>query len=485
MSEPARHLEYRQRFDQASGWLLAVVASACAIGIAALAERWLGLRDLSLVFMLAVVLVAARTRLGPALATAVLCFLAYNFFFIAPRYTFYIDARHGIATVLLFLAAALLAGSLASRLAMQVDAMARARRHAEAREELVRRLSSAEDEAAVTAIAIDVFRHSLDADTWLRLEDGTTPRADRGVDAQGWWFLPLGDGADRVGALGLKFPVYIDRLEDGPRRLARAMADDIAGALRRVRLQRALDATRLAHERERLRASLLSSVSHDLRSPLAAILGAAGALDSYGERLDADERGALLDTVREEGERLDRYIQNLLDMTRIGHGALSPAREWIGVDELVGAATVRLRRYRPGATFAIDLARAPAWLRVNPALFEQALCNLLDNAVKFSPRGAPVRVVAGTGDDGGASLDVIDTGPGIPDAERERVFDPFHTAERGDRGRDGTGLGLAIARGIVEAHGGCLVALPGDGGTGTRMHLTLPPETPPEDEDDA
>ena len=485
MSEPARHLEYRQRFDQASGWLLAVVASACAIGIAALAERWLGLRDLSLVFMLAVVLVAARTRLGPALATAVLCFLAYNFFFIAPRYTFYIDARHGIATVLLFLAAALLAGSLASRLAMQVDAMARARRHAEAREELVRRLSAAEDEAAVTAIAIDVFRSSLDADTWLRLEDGTTPRADRGVDAQGWWFLPLGDGADRVGALGLKFPAYIDRLEDGPRRLARAMADDLAGALRRVRLQRTLDAIRLAHERERLRASLLSSVSHDLRSPLAAILGAAGALDSYGERLDADERGALLDTVREEGERLDRYIQNLLDMTRIGHGALSPAREWIGVDELVGAATVRLRRYRPGATFAIDLARAPAWLRVNPALFEQALCNLLDNAVKFSPRGAPVRVVAGTGDDGGASLDVIDTGPGIPDAERERVFDPFHTAERGDRGRDGTGLGLAIARGIVEAHGGRLVALPGDGGTGTRMHLTLPPETPPEDEDDA
>ena len=482
MTEPVRHLEYRQRFDRAAGLLLAVGASLAAVGIAAVAERWLGLADLSLVFMLAVLLVASRTRTGPALATAVLCFLAYNFFFIAPRYTFYIDARHGIVTVSLFLAAALLAGGLASRLAMQVDALERARRHAEAREALVRRLSSAEDDATVLRIATDVFRDVLDADLWLRADVAT---ARDGVDEQGWWFLPLGAGEERLGTLGLKFPGYLDRVEDGPRRLARALADDVAGALRRLRLQRALDDARLAHERERLRAALLSSVSHDLRSPLAAILGAAGALESYGERLPADERGALLETVRQEGERLDRYIQNLLDMTRIDHGALSPVREWIGVDELVGAAAARLRRYRPDALFASDLAAAPALIRVHPALFEQALLNLLDNAAKFSPPARPVRVRAGRDAAGATWLDVIDAGPGIPAAERAHVFDPFHTAERGDRGRDGVGLGLAIARGIVEAHGGRLEALDGDDGVGARLRIVLPADAPPEAEDDA
>ena len=482
MTEPVRHLEYRQRFDRLAGPLLAVGASLAAVGIAAVAERWLGLADLSLVFMLAVLLVASRTRTGPALATAVLCFLAYNFFFIAPRYTFYIDARHGIVTVSLFLAAALLAGGLASRLAMQVDALERARRHAEAREALVRRLSSAEDEATVVRIATDVFRDVLDADLWLRADVAS---ARDGVDEQGWWFLPLGAGEERLGTLGLKFPGYLDRVEDGPRRLARALADDVAGALRRLRLQRALDDARLAHERERLRAALLSSVSHDLRSPLAAILGAAGALESYGERLPADERGALLETVRQEGERLDRYIQNLLDMTRIDHGALSPLREWIGVDELVGAAAARLRRYRPDAPFASDLAAAPALIRVHPALFEQALLNLLDNAAKFSPPGRPVRVRAGRDAAGAPWLDVIDAGPGIPAAERARVFDPFHTAERGDRGRDGVGLGLAIARGIVEAHGGRLEALDGDDGVGARLRIALPADAPPAAEDDA
>ncbi|MBW8850511.1 MAG: DUF4118 domain-containing protein [Xanthomonadales bacterium] len=482
MTEPVRHLEYRQRFDRAAGLLLAVGASLAAVGIAAVAERWLGLADLSLVFMLAVLLVASRTRTGPALATAVLCFLAYNFFFIAPRYTFYIDARHGIVTVSLFLAAALLAGGLASRLAMQVDALERARRHAEAREALVRRLSSAEDDATVLRIATDVFRDVLDADLWLRADVAT---ARDGVDEQGWWFLPLGAGEERLGTLGLKFPGYLDRVEDGPRRLARALADDVAGALRRLRLQHALDDARLAHERERLRAALLSSVSHDLRSPLAAILGAAGALESYGERLPADERGALLETVRQEGERLDRYIQNLLDMTRIDHGALSPVREWIGVDELVGAAAARLRRYRPDALFASDLGAAPALIRVHPALFEQALLNLLDNAAKFSPPGRPVRVRAGRDAAGATWLDVIDAGPGIPAAERAHVFDPFHTAERGDRGRDGVGLGLAIARGIVEAHGGRLEALDGDDGVGARLRIVLPADAPPEAEDDA
>jgi len=359
------------------GYVLAVAASTLAALVAAAAERWLGLSDLSLVFMLAVVLVATRSSTGPALLTAVLCFLAYNFFFIEPRYTLYIDARDGVATVLLFLAAALLAGRLASRLAMQVQALRESQRQ----------------------------------------------MLERQAQAQ--------------------------------------------------RLAEDLQAERVAGETERLRNALLSSVSHDLRTPLASIIGAAGSLDSYGDAMDAQDRHALLDTVRSEGERLDRYIQNLLDMTRLGHGTLPLNRDWIGVDELVGSAVGRLRRYQPGTRFSVsvDPDIGPIW--VHPALVEQALFNVIENAAKFSPDDEAVVIDARRIGDR-LRIDVVDRGPGIPEDERARIFDMFYSAERGDRNRDGTGLGLAICRGMIGAHGGEVEALPGPQERGTTLRISLP-----------
>ena len=359
------------------GYALAVAASALAALLAAAAERWFGLADLSLVFMLAVVLVATRSSAGPASLTAVLCFLAYNFFFIEPRLTLYINARQGMATVLLFLAAALLAGRLASKLSMQVQALR------EAHDQLLARQEQAQQ------------------------------------------------------------------------------------------LAEELQAERVASETERLRSALLSSVSHDLRTPLAAIIGAAGSLESYGEAMDARDRHALLDTVRSEGERLDRYIQNLLDMTRLGHGTLALNRDWIGVDELIGSAVGRLRRYQPDARFAVsvDPQLGPIW--VHPALVEQALFNVIENAAKFSPEGDAILVEARHAD-GRLRIDVIDRGPGIPEDERARIFDMFYSVERGDRNRDGTGLGLAICRGMIGAHGGEVEALPGNSGRGTCLRITLP-----------
>lgn len=474
-----RHQEYRRRFDPAAGVLLAVCGALSAVAVAMAAERWLGLADVSLVFMLAVLVVASKTRTGPAVLTAVLCFLAYNFFFIEPRYTFYIDAQHGVATVLLFLAAALIAGGLASRLAMQVDALRSAHRHALARQTLAQHLAVAVDEGEILHAAEAAFHRSLDTDIWFRPDapDANTAHGVRSESAQqhGWWFLPLRAPEGPLGAIGLKLPAYVDGLDEAQRDLARAMADDLAQALQRVRLAQALEASRFAHERDRLRAALLSSVSHDLRTPLAAILGAAGSLDSYGDRMNAEDRRALLDTVKLEGERLDRYIQNLLDMTRLGHGALSPERDWIGVDELIGAATGRVRRYRADSRFVVAIDPDVGSIRVNPALFEQALFNLIDNAAKFSPAGEAVTVQARRDADAALVLDVRDCGPGIPEDERERVFDMFYSVERGDRGRHGTGLGLAIARGIVEAHGGRVEALPvGKDARGAHLRIALP-----------
>jgi two-component system sensor histidine kinase KdpD len=487
---------HRQAADWPAGYALAVAGSVVAVGAAALLERWLGLVDLSLVFMLAVLIVASRTYTGPAVLTAVLCFLSYNYFFMEPRYTLYISARHGVATVALFLAAALLAGSLASRLAMQVQALRVANQHARARQELGRRLVVAANEDDVVQAAGDAFRQSLEADVWVRVDGrglhvagveppslpvlrrieslAGQPQLAETVEEFGWWFLPLPSPTGPVGVIGLKLPAYVVQLNAAQRELARAMTADVAQALVRTRLVADLQSERVANETERLRTALLSSVSHDLRTPLAGIIGAAGSLENYGEAMDEADRRSLLETIRQDGERLDRYVQNLLDMTRLGHGQLPLKRDWIGVDELVGSAIGRMQRYRPDARFAvtIDPDMGPIW--VHPALVEQALFNVIENAVKFSPAGEVVGIDARVASDNLLRIEVRDAGPGIPEDERQRIFDMFYSVERGDRGRDGTGLGLAICRGMIGAHGGTVEARAGADGRGTVLCITLP-----------
>jgi two-component system sensor histidine kinase KdpD len=477
-----------------AGYVLALVAAILSVFVAAAADRWLGLDDLSMVFILAVLLVAARTRTGPAVFTALLCFFAYNFFFMEPRYSLYIGARQGVATVAAFLAAALLAGRLASRLAMQVQALRQAHGDALARQELGQKLAVAADEQEVVAVADAVFRAHLGANVWMRLgerglqADGIEPPAQpvlHRIDAlvlarggepvveHGWWFLPLPGPQGPLGVIGLKLRADAPPPDPHRRQLAAAMAGDVAQALLRTRLVADLQSARVGAESERLRSALLSSVSHDLRTPLAAIIGAAGSLDSYGEAMTADDRHALLDTVRSEGERLDRYIQNLLDMSRLGHGALTLQRDWIGVDELIGSAVGRLHRYQPGTRFDVhvDPALDPVW--VHPALVEQALFNVIENAAKFSPADAVVAIAARRANDR-LCIEVSDRGPGIPEEDRRRIFDMFYSVERGDRGRHGTGLGLAICRGMIGAHGGDVVALPSADGQGTTLRITLP-----------
>lgn len=508
VSTPEARAESRKRLGEGIGNALrlgdfgqATLISALFVGIAAIAKRWLDISDLSMIFIVAVLVVATRTRVAATLYAAVLCFFAYDFFFIPPYFTLYISAQRGVTTALLFLATALLSGRLASRLRMQVVALRASNAHATALETLSRDLAAAADPGEVERAGGNALKRALDARAIVHFGadastveefDDKARAAAQWVIAHGqpagrftatlstcpWWFLPLRGNGSTIGWIGLRPGDAVTRLAAEQQRLAEAMADDIAQAALRARLVGDLQDARMTGETERLRSALLSSVSHDLRSPLAAIIGSASSLQHYGAQMDGQDRAELLDTIRMEGQRLDRYIQNLLDMTRLGDGGLKLNRDWIGVDEVVGAAVERIRKFVPGAQVETDVEPGLAPLWVHPALIEQALFNIIENAAKFSPPGRPVRVRAGDAADGALQVDVVDEGPGIPEADRARIFDMFYSVERGDRGRHGTGLGLTIAQGMIGAHGGVVAALPGRDGRGTCIRITLPRTTP-------
>lgn len=483
--------------------LLSVLASAVAGMVAWAAERWLGLRDLSLIFMVAVIVVASRTGMSAAVATALLCFLTYTFFFIEPRWAFQISTRQSVVTVILFLIAALLAGRLASALRTKLIALQVANAHAVALHALGRELANAADMAQVMQAGCSALSVQFRASVWLQI-NGLNASSNPAVftdidrlaldwvldhgDAAGrftnqfpesrWWFLPVHDEPKAIGVAGICLSDLHCALSVEQTRLAEAMVNDIGQTALRTRLVAELQEVKVANETERLRSALLSSVSHDLRSPLAAIIGAASSLRSYADAMSQADRSSLMETVISEGERLDSYIQNLLDMTRLGHDGLALKREWIGTDELLGCSLQRLRRYNPQVIVDLHIPPELPDLFVHPALVEQAIFNVLENAAKFSPIGKVIQLNAYAQEDF-MHIHITDQGPGIPDNEREHIFDMFYSVERGDRGPKGTGLGLAICQGMIGAHGGWVKAHPGPGGIGTTVSIGLPLVDPP------
>lgn len=238
----------------------------------------------------------------------------------------------------------------------------------------------------------------------------------------------------------------------------------------RARLADEAQHAEIAIETERLRNSLLSSVSHDLRTPLATITGAVATVLDDGERLDPATRQDLLESVRDEADRLNRLVQNLLEMTRLESGALRLEREWHPVEEILGAALERLGKRLAQRTLTTRLAPDLPLVSVDDVLIEQVFINLLDNALKYTPPTSPITIIA-TGDDKAVRVEVADRGPGLPPGDEDRIFEKFYRGAT-SAGR-GAGLGLAICRGIIAAHGGRIWAhnLPGGG---VAMLFTLP-----------
>jgi two-component system sensor histidine kinase KdpD len=412
-----------------------------------------------------------------------------------------------LLAVTLFLVVALVCSRLATRLASQVESLRISNVQARSLLTLGQKLSTSADADSIRDAGSKALAHALrchvailarDAEQVMRVVasvpldavlisqdlaaadwgDRHGMQAGRDTDtlnAAPYWVLPLGSEDRPMGVVALHFEPAVGDPDPAQRSLALAMTQDIGQALERVRLSEDLEGARVQGETERLRNALLSSVSHDLRSPLASMIGAAGTLISYEQKLPPEERRELLEAILAEGQRLDSYIQNLLDMTRLGHGTLKLNRYWTDSAEIVAAAVTRLRKLFPDLRVEIVSPSDPVPLHVHAALIEQALFNILENAARFSPAGEAVRVTTSC-PEGSLLIEVADRGPGIPEDERARIFDMFYSVSRGDRAPQGTGLGLAICRGMIGAHGGSVEALPSAGvGTIIRISLPLPP----------
>lgn len=494
-------------------YVFATLATLVALLCAFLGQRYLSVANLSLIFLTAVLVVAVRTRMTVAVYAAALCFVAYNFFFAPPIYSLEISSPDDLLTVCLFLLAALVCSRLATRLVLQVESLRSSHVQSRALLALGQRLATSTDAqgirsagaaalaqalrceaallardasgalqvAAVTPSGMHLQTQDLAAADWCERHGMQAGHFTDTLNAAPCWLLPLGNDNNRLGVAALRFPADASEPDPDRRSLTLSMVQDIGQALARARLAEELEGARVQGETERLRNALLSSVSHDLRSPLASIIGAAGTLSNYAEQLPGNERHELLEAILGEGQRLDRYIQNLLDMTRLGHGTLKLNRDWTDVTEIVTAAVARLRKLHPAVRVDIVLPSDAVLLYVHPALIEQALFNILENAARFSPPDQPVLVSSRVVGEK-LLIEVGDRGPGIPEDERARIFDMFYSVSRGDRTAQGTGLGLAICRGMIGAHGGNVEALPREGGgTTIRITLPLPSESPATD----
>ncbi len=486
---------------------------AAPAGATALATFLFGQRQLAdvvMVYLLGIILVSLRFGYGPSIVAAVLSVLMLDFFFVPPYLSFAVsDFQHVVTFVVMFIVAIVIS-NLTRRVRVQADEAQYRERRTASLYGMSRELAATRATDGLAGVAAQHVHDVFEAKVALLLDEGggrlanvasgehafSPGEKEKGVAE--WVFShdkPAGLGTDtlpsaqalyvplrgaqgRIGVLGVH-PGDPHRLEDAEQRtLLDVFASQIASALERSHLAEQAQEANVQIEAERLRSSLLSSVSHDLRTPLSVITGAASALMQSEPPLAPEARGDLAETIHEEGLRLNRLVRNLLDMTRLASGAVKVAKEWQPIEGVIGAALGRLEDALQGRKVDVDLPPGLPPVPIDDLLVEQVLINLLENAIKYSPAGSPVSLSA-RAEGASVVVEVADRGPGVPADLADRIFEKFYRLPREGAG-GGAGLGLAICRAIVEAHGGRIWA---DGrlGGGAAFRFSLPVEgSPPE-----
>jgi two-component system, OmpR family, sensor histidine kinase KdpD len=475
------------------------------------------LADVVMLYLLGVVIASLSFDRGPSLSTAVLSVLAFDFFFIPPYFTFSVnDFRHVVTfTVMLFV------GVVINHLTLRVREQATGARERERRTaalyEMSRALGHAVERSTLVTTAADHIARVFESDVLVFVPDerdlsvvhrttGLVQASAQELGVARWvWtnrkeaglstntlpgspglFIPLATTHGLLGVLGVvpKNPSRFDDPEE--RRFLQAFAAQMGVAVERTQLSEQAQTARLDADREQLRNALLSSVSHDLRTPLGVIEGASSALLDAEMTLDTDARRDLAETIHEEAERLNRRVRNLLDMTRFEAGAVRLDYEWQSLEEIVGAALSRVESRLGGRRVTVSLPPELPLVSCDGILIEQVLVNLLENALKYSPPDSPIEV---SGHDAASEIvvTVADRGAGLVPGEEERIFEKFYRSER-NHATGGVGLGLAICRAIVSAHGGRIWAENG-APSGAAFRFSLPKggesaSLPPEEEEE-
>lgn len=492
---------------------LSAVALILLTGCVAHGLRFLRLADAEantiMLFFAAVAWTAFRHGRGPAILSSLLAVLVFDFFFVPPFFTFAVSDTQYVVTFAVMLTIGLVISTLTSRLRAQVESTRQRERRTSALYELGKQLSSLygsvflvnaagskmaellggevaiylrqpastpevaygqESSIARHAVSVPVAQWVIDHDQMAGAGTNTLPNAIA-------LFIPLTGSQGTHGAIAIRVTDAHRLLDPEVRRVLEACASQLALALERDKLTIDAAEARIQAEAEQVRSSLLSSVSHDLKTPLAAIAGASSSL-LEATSLDDETRREMLATVADEAERLNRLLENILQMSKLDAGAAKPNRQWHVLEELVGSALHRTRRDLAGHEVSVELPNELPLLFVDGLLMEQVFVNLFENAARYTPEGTRVTIRAAV-DGQHLRISVSDSGPGLPAGSEERIFDKFYRAAPTADGGRGSGLGLAICRAILKAHGGFIVAAnrPG-GGAEFVIRLPLPEDAP-------
>jgi two-component system sensor histidine kinase KdpD len=485
----------------ASSALVATVINWSAFGSRQLAE-------VVMVYLLSVVLVSLRFGYAPSLLAAVLSVLCFDFFFIPPLYTFAVrDLSHVVTFCVMFMVALVISG-LTQRVRAQAEAAGQREQRTASLYALSRELGATKQVENIAQIAgrqlfdalgldsalflpdpeqrgivaLQAGRHSFEIDEreqrvakWVWDHERAAGLGTDTLPTARAMYLPLLAARGKVAVLGVRSGDTTRLLSSENRQHLAAFASQIASAIERSELADEAQLAQVRVETEQMRSSLLSSVSHDLRTPLAVMTGAASTL--LEDTVDSATRRELTESILQEALRLNRLVRNLLDMTRLQAGALRVKKEWQPLEEVVGSALNRMEDALSGRAVETDLPPDLPLVPLDAVLIGQVLVNLLENALKYTPSGSPLEIRARQRA-GGVEVIVADRGPGIPSGEEQRIFDKFYRVSGGSAG--GVGLGLAICRGIVMAHGGQLfVQNRAGGGAEFRFQLPIEGHAPP------
>lgn len=481
-----------------SGWAWSVFTVAFCTVVAVLAFRYFELVDVAMIYLMGVVFTASRTTKWPAMLAALLSVAAFDFFFVPPRFTFAVgDTQHFITFGVMFFVA-LVISRMTLRIRQQADDAQLKEQRTSALYDLNRGLVRERDKDKLRTIAeqhIGLLFNSkvvvllpdlhgklsrpVDDFPWTEVEreaaqwvfDSRQPaglNALTGPDAKAL-YLPLMASTGNIGVVGLRPCKADDKLDQEQLRYLEAFINQTGIAIERALLAEESHRISLKAETESLRNTLLSSISHDLRTPLTAVTGAVSTLLSADAALDKQSERELLETIQEESARLNRIIKNVLAMTRLEAGGIALQKEWQSLEEIAGVVLNRLGERLNDHPLTINLPPNLPLIPFDGLLLEQVFMNLFENAIKYTPSGTPLSLSA-SGDSHTVTVELADHGPGIPPGSEERIFDKFYRARNSSGG--GVGLGLAICRAIITAHGGTIWAENREGG-GAVFRFTL------------